>query len=288
MSKLFFDKKDYGTFLEIPPLVICIWSPYGRDTAQLSWQIAQETARFTNVLLAELPCLGIPRLGLLTQSMDRERNTDTLILELEKKKQINMDYVHRASDTLSLLTANIYGIPDHPVSIRVELETLIKFPGLLIKEARRNGFNTIIFELQGQLATPMTFFALKKADKILIPVDKPEETAFALINIKRMLEVFYYQTEKLLVLTKEDIEAVKAAMSVQIKSRIVNLEVLEANPSRICTYLAQGLSSTEKHFKFAEFFPFHRVSRTKDKKDLGLIKIDNQGEEVHPDLKIHL
>lgn len=278
---------DFSRIRKMPPSVLCFWSPYGRDTAKLSLNTAKELARFTSVLLAELPCMGIPRLALLTQKMDREKNTDTLILEYEKKKAIRMTQVHKESDTLSILSANAYGIPDHPVCSRVELETLIKFPGILINSARQDGINTIIFELQGQLATPMTFFALKKADRILIPVDRPEEAAFALINIKRMIDVFCYEKEKLLILTNSDADVIEEAMRIKGKDGILNLEVIEADPACICTYLAEGTSLIKKRLSFGELFSFLKITKTKEKKQ-AYFNNSNQDEILSTELRIHL
>lgn len=283
---IFLKRNNDSECLKMPPLVVCFWSPYGTNTAGISLNTVKELARFTKVLLAELPCLGIPRLGLLLQKRDRN-NTDCLILEYDKKKKIELNQVHKECDTLSILPADALGIPDHPVCSRVELETLMEFPRMLVDTGRHNGINTIVFDLQGQLSTPMTFFALKKADKILIPVDTAEEAAFALINIKRMVEVFYYKTEKFLILTKGETEVVEAAMKIRGNEEIYHLNVIETNSVSICRYLSGGQLLPEKPRILTHLFSFLTKANIRGSSNRSYSGNDSN-ETADTGLRIHL
>lgn len=282
-----FNKNKKRLSQRIPPLVLCLWSPFGGNTARLSLGFARELAQFTKVLLAELPCLGIPRLGLLVGQKEKEKNIDTMILEYEKRRRIILDIACSESESLSFLTGNVYGIPDHPLSNRVELETLMEFPGVLVKEAREKGFETIVYELQGQLATPLTFFALKQADMILIPLNGPEETAFALINIKRMLEVFYYNPDNFLILTSGEVEVLREAMAINTKNFPVKLKVLEASPRVITSYLA-GENPSKKPYRLPDVWPFKRKNSERVSDIVSCKKGVYRGDNVQADMKIHL
>lgn len=173
-------------------MVVTLWSPAGISTAQLSLNLSRELARTARTLLVELPCLGIPRLGFITNIADRENNTETAILEMEKKGELSLNYLHKRTEDLAILPANVFAAPDFPVSIKVETETLIDFPGAIVRAAYKKGFQRIVFECQGQLTSPMTFFALKHAAHILIPVQEPGEIAYSLINVKRLVQVFKF------------------------------------------------------------------------------------------------
>lgn len=196
MLNLFKRKENDTTTVPYKPQVLAIWSPAGLNTAKFSLQVGQEIARYTSVVIAELPCLGIPRLGFISDIMDRDNCTETALQELEKKGEINLSQLHLKSENLAILPASVYATPDYPLIDRLSLETLIGFPGKLINAARQQGYNSILFECQGQLTSPMTFFALKNSDYIFLLVTDADDLAFTLINIKRLVHIFKFPLEK--------------------------------------------------------------------------------------------
>ncbi len=183
------------------PCVITVWSPAGENTSSISLELSEAISKHTSVFLAELPCLSIPKLGFIADTMDRENHIDNLILELDKKGETSFKYVHKLQEGLAVITANTYSLPDFPIANRVSQDTLIETPSKLIKMARKNGYSVIVFECQGQLTNPMTFFAINHADYVLIPVNKPEELAFTLINIKRLICSFKHSIDKFKIVT---------------------------------------------------------------------------------------
>lgn len=197
-------QKPKTSGIKIPPRVIAVWGAAGINTAQLSYELSKELSAFCRVILTELPCLGIPRLGFLTGCKDREKHTEAALLELEKKGQLSGDYYYRVGENLALLSANIYTVPDYPATIKLEMETLIAFPEAFARYARSLGYSVIIYECQGQLTTPMTFFSLKLADTVIIPVDQTGEIAFSLLNIRRLVHVFRFSPQKFRIITRED------------------------------------------------------------------------------------
>ncbi len=185
----------------IKPCVITVWSPAGENTSSVSFELSEAISKHTGVFLAELPCLSIPKLGYIADTMDRENHIDNLILELDKKGETSFKYVHKLHESLAVVAANTYSLPDFPIANRVSQDTLIETPLKLIKMARKNGYSVIVFECQGQLTSPMTFFAIDYADYVLIPVNRPEELAFTLINIKRLVCSFKHDIEKFKIVT---------------------------------------------------------------------------------------
>jgi hypothetical protein len=51
------------------------WACTGIDASELSFSTAKLLSEEEKTLIAELPCLGIPRLGFTCGIMDRGRNT---------------------------------------------------------------------------------------------------------------------------------------------------------------------------------------------------------------------
>lgn len=181
--------------------VIAVWSPYGADTANFSNNLAQEISKYSYTALIEPPCLGIPRLAVACDIKDRDNHAEAVISEYEKTGRINFELFTKKNSTLAILPAGYYAVPDYPIAARVELETLIEFPTQVINAARNNGYPQVIFECQGQLTHPMTFFAIKNADYVLVPINDPTELAFALINFKRLLHVYKYSADKFKIVT---------------------------------------------------------------------------------------
>jgi len=48
----------------------------------------------------------------------------------------------------------------------------------------------------------MTYYALKYADKILIPIRRTTDIAFCMLNIKRLIQAFNFPIDKFVLLTK--------------------------------------------------------------------------------------
>jgi cellulose biosynthesis protein BcsQ len=193
----------------------------------LGFKLAKELSRQYKSLLVELPCLGIPRLGFISNIMDRDRHTEAAILDLDKEKALDWALIHRI-DGLSLLPANVFAAPDYPISAKVDLNTLIEFPGMIIEEGQKKEYQWVFFDCQGQLTNPMTFFALKKTDKVMIPVENPGDAAYALANIKRLVNIFKHPADKFFVLANEDLEEIKKIMVLkdEIQGREYHVHVI--------------------------------------------------------------
>lgn len=244
MLNLFKRKEDVMVCTPNKPQVITVWSPAGGNTANFSLQIGQDLASYTSVAIVELPCLGIPRLGIVSDIMDREKCTELALQEFEKKGEIDLSQLHHKADNLALLPASVYATPDYLLNERLSLETLIDFPAKFINTARQQGYNTILFECQGQLTSPMTFFALKNADYIFLVVPEADDLAFTLINVKRLIQVFRFPLEKFCLvgemdpLTLTDLAVVKDEEG----KTIGHLAVIAPQTSQVAELLWPGIT----------------------------------------------
>ncbi|HHY06061.1 MAG TPA: hypothetical protein GX532_03670 [Clostridia bacterium] len=209
---LFRKRKASAQFLNIPPQVITIWGPGGNNTAQFSLKLAQELAKHAHVLLVELPCLGIPRLSFATNILDRNNHVEAALTEFWYKGKISLDYLYKMGDSLALLPICAFANPDNPLTARVELDVLKKFPVHLINSARQKGYGVVILICQGQLTHPLTFFALKYAERIIMPVSDPSTLAYSSLNIKKLVYTFKFPLEKFTVVASKYSEIISEVM----------------------------------------------------------------------------
>lgn len=202
-------KKDRDKKVTLPPLVLSVWSPMGRNTAAFSFELASALSEYTGVFLAETACLGIPRLAFAAKIMDREKSMDALILKYEKTGEIEFGLTHRMGDTLAVLPASAYSSPDYPIPSRVDMETLLKLPAGLINNARQHNYPLVVFECQGQLSNPMTFFVIRHSDYVFLPVEGQAEIAVTLTNLKKLIQAFKYPPEMFKVIAAEYTEEIQ-------------------------------------------------------------------------------
>lgn len=181
--------------INISPQVVAMWNPGGNNTAYITASLGMELSQHTNVFIAELPCLGIPRLCYEFEKINKDKNVDSLIVEYERQGEIKLISTE-INKSLSILPAD-HVMPDYPTTDKIErTETLLDFPITLINKARQKGFSIIVFECQGQLTNPMTFQALKQADKVIIAIKTPTDLGWTKVNIKRLVETYNFDQKK--------------------------------------------------------------------------------------------
>ena len=189
---------------------IMFWSCTGIDASALSFGTAELLSETEKTLIAELPCLGIPRLGFVCGVMDRGHNTEAAIASFEQKKSIHPDMIHAVARRLFVLAASVFASPDYPVSATVSYQTLMEFIPALQNLAENLDFSRLILECQGQLNSPMSFFSLKAADKVVIPLGKPTEAAYALASVKRLVQVYKHKPEQFILAALGNLRALEA------------------------------------------------------------------------------
>jgi len=111
-------------------------------------------------------------------------------MQFRQKQNITWEMIHSVGRGLFVLPASVFAAPDYPVASKVSVETLIEFVTSLQHLARTQDCGWLVLECQGQLSNPMTFFSLKSADRVIIPLGKPTEAAYALICIRRLVQIY--------------------------------------------------------------------------------------------------
>jgi len=271
------------------PQVIAVWSPAGQNTAKISLELAKELAGQTGVALIELPCLGIPRLGFTSDLLDREKCTETLLQELEKKGEIDMSRFHVQAGNLAILPANVYATPDYPLLERLSLETLTSFPQKVISSARQHGYTIIIFECQGQLTSPLTFFALKNAQRILLVVKEPEDLAFTLINVKRLVQAFKFPLECFYLMGDLDPLVLAEIAVMKDDEGLVHgrLALLPPHPGQVAEIFCPGLVKAKgrKRSRFPFFGKGAAPARPDSQADV-VTELDRPPEQEPPKIRL--
>lgn len=274
--------------------VIALWSTVGADTSILSYGLAMELSKYENVLLAELPCLGIPRLGFTAECMERQKNIEAEIMELEQKREINLKHIYKKSKTLGILPADVYTLPDYPITQRVALETLISFPTHLIEMSSAQNYTSLILDCQGQITTPMTFYTLRSAERILIPIRKLGDIAFSLINIKRLVQVFNFSPQKFMLLTG-NIKTVTleeaALLNDDTGNAIARIEVCEENENEVIKRLFNKIEKgIDLNVKNRRIFNFRKIFNRKVKQARNNINknLDNTSYNYENEVRILL
>ncbi|MDR0468439.1 MAG: hypothetical protein LBH09_00515 [Peptococcaceae bacterium] len=187
------------------------WSCTGIDASELSFGTAKLLSDGEKTLIAELPCLGIPRLGFACGVMDRGRNTEAAITQFEQGKSLQWDMVYPLNRRFAVLPASVFATPDYPVATKVNINTLIGFIPALQKLARNHECSRLILECQGQLNSPMTFFSLKAAEHVVIPLGKPTDTAYALASIRRLVQIYKHHPGKFILAAVGNVRAIERA-----------------------------------------------------------------------------
>ncbi len=191
---------------------LSVWSCTGGNVSELSFSLACRIAEESRTLLCELPCLGLPRLGFISEHMDRIRNTETAILTLDREEELSWQLVNESRPGLWVLPASVYAIPDCPATSRVNMETLIAFAGAIEALAEKNGMDKLIFDCQGQLTSPMTFFALKISDQIIIPVEEPADLAYILAALRRLVKIYGYSADQFILAVSGELKPVESLL----------------------------------------------------------------------------
>ena len=187
------------------------WSCTGVDGSALSYTTAELLSDAEKTLIVELPCLGIPRLGFVCGISDRSRNTEEAIASFAQRGVVPWEMAHAAGKNLYALPANVYAIPDYPIVSKIGFQTLMDFIAALAKLAQERECGRLILECQGQLNSPMSFFALQEAETIVIPLSKPSEAAYALASIRRLVHVYKFDEGKFILACAGNTRLVESA-----------------------------------------------------------------------------
>ena len=185
------------------------WSCTGIDAAELSFGAAKLMADTGKTLIAELPCLGIPRLGFVCGVMDRGRNTEAAITYFEQNRKLSWDMAHSIGKRLYALPASVFAAPDYPVAAKASIETLRGFVSALHHLAASRDCDHLVLECQGQMHSPMAFFSLKIARQVVVPLGKTTDAAYALACIRRLAQVYKHSPGRFILASATGVKAIE-------------------------------------------------------------------------------
>lgn len=238
----------------VKPLVLTIWSPSGLNTAKFSLDLGKEISRSDKAVIAETCCLGIPRLGFCSGILDRLKCLETALQEFEKTGELNLAQLHSVSHNLDLLPASAFACPDYPLLARLSLETLISYPAKFVDAAKQHGYKVIIFEAQGQITSPMTFFALKNSNYIFLAANA-EDLGFTLINIKRLVQVFNFPLEKFSLMGNQDLLEMSEITVIHDEDgkTVGRIRVIAQKPKEAAASVGLGLARGKRDWNILRF-----------------------------------
>lgn len=219
--------------------ILAVWSCTGGNVSELSFALARRLSEQGKTLICELPCLGVPRLGFVSEHLERTRNTENALLALEHGESLSWSMVSEDRERLWVLPASVYAVPDCPVTARVSIETLIHFSGELQRLAEMKGIDYLVFDCQGQLTSPMSFFALRLAGQIVVPLEQPADLAFTLTNLRRLVKIYRYSPEQFLLAVDGELKAVEALLRGKGRkaSPLSAVRVLSKEPRKLAAAL---------------------------------------------------
>jgi hypothetical protein len=195
-------KEPGNNILNAKQLTFSVWTPGGSDGCPAAMELAYLLAGMTKekTALVELPCLGIPRLALHVDLYDKEKNTDKLLLDLERSEYRDVypaKYLLPLTDLISVLVNNPFATPDLPLNLKLNnLVTLTDFPHYLRNNLLLEGYKYVIFVLQGQIHHPLTFFALRESTTAIFNVNFPIELGWCLSCFNKLTESYNEPAEK--------------------------------------------------------------------------------------------
>lgn len=192
-----------------------VWSCAGFDTSPLSFHLGQAEAEKGRAMVAELPCLGIPRLGFTANAMDQEKTFEALVGQLQEKKPLYWEMLHHHRESLGILPASVYASPDRPIVSTLSTDFMVNVTDHLADFAEKEGVHHLIFECQGQITHPMSFFALRKSERVVIPIAKTTEAAFVIANVRRLVQLFEQPKDKFILLAQGDVKSIQKMATIK-------------------------------------------------------------------------
>jgi hypothetical protein len=157
--------------------MIALWNPAGSDpTIMLEKLLAEMKKQEETVVVVELPCLGIPHVAYRfgVSELENEHTIDQLLIDYDRNmiKGIH-SYLHHY-DGFDGILVQPKSKPDSPTLIKIQQSTTLLDIANYLK-ANLLGYDNIFVVLQGQLIHPMTFFALREADEVVLGINEPIE-----------------------------------------------------------------------------------------------------------------
>lgn len=151
-------------------IVMALWNPAGGDSSELLEKLMPLLRKNgESMAIVEFPCVGIPRVAYRfgLEEVPANQTIDQLLIDVDRGMlEPFHSYLlpHEGADCLIIQPRSK---ADAPVLLKLQQEsTLIELPSFLKNQL--SSYDWVFFVLQGQLIHPMTFFALRASDSVVL------------------------------------------------------------------------------------------------------------------------
>ncbi|WP_068786921.1 hypothetical protein [Paenibacillus phocaensis] len=192
---MFRRKKEKEATNSAKGLMVALWNPAGSDASLLLEKLLSHVKkREETAVVVELPCLGLPRVAyrLGVSELGHGQTVDQLLIDYDRGMLQGIHQYLQHFDGFDGLLIQPKSKPDSPTLIKLQQEaTLSELPAYL--KVHLSGYHYIFVVLQGQLIHPMTFFALREADHVVLGMNEPVEIIRSYATYKALRQDYNVQ-----------------------------------------------------------------------------------------------
>lgn len=199
----------------------------GGNTTTIIHKLLNQVPKNSRIAVAEFPCLGIPQLAYTLESSEitklpKEKTIDQLLMDYDMKDPGLLSDYFFVQNNVHYLLANPRSLPENPVVRKITSNrTLINFP-LFLKQKLQENYDYILFLANGTLSHPMTHFALRVADAVVLYSATALEIVGNFTHFKKINELFGVAKERLFLFSADNNVSVKEERVYSKCSEVVN------------------------------------------------------------------
>jgi len=189
--------------------IIALSNLSGLDSVSAVQRILQvPIIKKSKVAVIETACLGIPRLSYILphdmiSTMDATKTTDQLLMDFERKQLRPVQDYMVNHNNVDYLLVNPKSLPESPIIGKLESnQTLIQIPFLIGKQLRGK-YDYVFVITQGRLMHPMTHFAIRSADAVVLYSKESYDFVQNFSHYKKLQEVFGVLPERLSMIVED-------------------------------------------------------------------------------------
>ncbi|WP_268626997.1 CpaF family protein [Paenibacillus alvei] len=177
----------------------------GGSPLTLLTNLLKSFPKHTKSIIVEFPCLGIPKVSYAFNQVriSKEHTIDQLILDYDRnEKKAIEDYIV-TTEEVDYLIVNPRALPEIPTIRKINSnKTLIDLP-LYVKLQLQDKYDFVLFILQGTLVNPMTHFAIRCSDHIVLHSNDGLEFVSNYTNHKKLNDIFGIEKDRMFLYSED-------------------------------------------------------------------------------------
>lgn len=177
----------------------------GGNVASFTQEFLKSISKASNTILVEFPCLGLPKMSYALNEIhiEKTKTMDQLILDVDRAQQERIEtYIHSV-DGLDMILIYPKALPESPTIRKISTnKTLIELP-FQIKQQLQGRYDNIIYVLQGMMTHPMTHFALRCSEAIILHNQQSLEFVSNYRNYNKLNDIFNVSKERMFLYSEE-------------------------------------------------------------------------------------